>query len=79
MHPFGTPPTTVRMILAGALAALLTFTLLLVGQHLWEDHQTYHLLLGLTNYNLQQGKLQPMQPQGPSQPPAPTPSPAPSR
>lgn len=55
----------------GLLAAVVGFAALLVGQHLWQDHETFHLMLGLTNYNLQQGKLVPMQP-----PMAPMPPPA---
>ena len=46
-----------RVAALGFLAAVVAFTCLEVGKHLWLDHKAFHEVVGVINYNLQSGDL----------------------
>lgn len=60
---------------AGAAVAVVTWTLLTVGQHLWVDHQDHHVVLELLRLNVAAGRLLPLGAPSPSQPQGPPPPP----
>lgn len=62
---------TLSVVGVGLLAALIGFTLLETGKHLWLDHKALHEMIGVINYNLQTGGLR--------LPAPPPPAPAPNR
>lgn len=60
---------TLAMILLSITTAVVAWTSLTLGAHLYQDHQDHHLVLDLLRYNIQQGRLLPLA--GASSPPPP--------
>lgn len=45
------------MVAGGAVVAVAVFLILLVAQHVWQDHQAVHLYDQILGYNLRVGRL----------------------
>ncbi len=61
-----------KSIAVGAGSAAVTFVIALLVWHLWVDHQTLHVIVGVINGNVQSGHLAvPGQPPASPSPPAP--------
>lgn len=70
--------TYLAMMLIGAATAVVVWTGMTVGEHLWADHQDHHLVLDLLRYNIQQGRLVPLAGASSPPPPAAPPQPGPA-